>query len=55
MFLQNRMTMARTIKLYKLEAETDIPGLRPMTKTDVSQVCLHPKNPRMGSLQNLTL
>lgn len=33
--LQPRMTMARTLKLYKLPAETSTPGLRPMTPDDV--------------------
>ncbi|KAI8822223.1 acyl-CoA N-acyltransferase [Fimicolochytrium jonesii] len=32
------MTMARTIRLYKLPTETTTPGLRPMQPTDVPQV-----------------
>ena len=39
-FSQHRMTMARTIKLYKVDAETNIQGLRPMTTTDVAQVTI---------------
>ena len=35
---QPRMTMARTIKLYKLPDETSTPGLRPMRPEDVPQV-----------------
>ncbi|KAK9815189.1 hypothetical protein WJX73_010437 [Symbiochloris irregularis] len=33
-----RMTMARTLKLYKLPEATVTPGLRPLTKADVPQV-----------------
>ena len=36
--LQARMTMARTIKLYKLAEETATPGIRPMQQADVPQV-----------------
>lgn len=32
------MTMARTIRLYKLPAEPATPGLRPMTAADVPAV-----------------
>jgi Myristoyl-CoA:protein N-myristoyltransferase, C-terminal domain len=32
------MTMARTIKLYKLSEETATPGIRPMQQSDVPQV-----------------
>ena len=35
---QPRMTMARTIKLYKLPDETATPGLRRMRPEDVPQV-----------------
>jgi Myristoyl-CoA:protein N-myristoyltransferase, C-terminal domain len=35
---QARMTMARTIKLYKLPEETATPGIRPMHQADVPQV-----------------
>lgn len=34
------MTMARTIKLYKLSEETATPGIRPMQQADVPQVLL---------------
>lgn len=34
-----RMTMARTIKLYALKQETQVPGLRPLTKDDVPAAC----------------
>jgi len=33
--LHSRMTLQRTIKLYKLESKTATPGLRPMEKKDV--------------------
>ncbi len=36
--LQNRMTMARTIKLYKLPESPQIPGIRPMVEKDVAAV-----------------
>jgi glycylpeptide N-tetradecanoyltransferase len=36
--LQARMTMARTIRLYKLPAQPVTPGLRPMTAADVPAV-----------------
>lgn len=36
--LQNRMTLARTIKLYKLPDTPATPGLRPMRDDDVPQV-----------------
>lgn len=36
--LQARMTMARTMKLYKLSEETATPGIRPMQREDVPQV-----------------
>ena len=36
--LAPRMTMARTIKLYKLPEETATPGLRPMERRDVAGV-----------------
>ena len=36
---QSRMTMARTLKLYKLLDAPATPGLRPMTAADVPQVC----------------
>ncbi len=39
--LAARMTMARTIKLYKLPDEGQTPGLRPMTPEDVPQVRDH--------------
>jgi Myristoyl-CoA:protein N-myristoyltransferase, C-terminal domain len=39
---QARMTMARTIKLYKLSEETATPGIRPMQQADVPQVLLTP-------------
>lgn len=39
--LSSRMTMARTIKLYKLPDKPETPGLRPMEEKDVPQVpCL---------------
>ncbi len=34
---QPRMTMARTIKLFKLPAEPVTPGLRPMERRDIPQ------------------
>lgn len=37
-WLQPRMTMARTLKLYKLLDVPATPGLRPMTAADVPQV-----------------
>lgn len=37
--LQPRMTLARTIKLYKVATETQIPGIRQMEQKDVPQVC----------------
>ncbi|KAK9815469.1 hypothetical protein WJX72_004194 [[Myrmecia] bisecta] len=36
--LQPRMTMARTLKLYKLPTEPQTPGIRPLQKRDVPQV-----------------
>lgn len=55
---QERMTMARTIKLYKVEPQPKIEGLRPMEKEDVSQVwlrlssiaffCVTEKSPTIG-------
>jgi len=38
--LQPRMTMARTIKLYKLPDKPKTPGIRPLEKRDVPQVCV---------------
>lgn len=38
MRMQPRMTMARTLKLYKLPDAPVTPGLRPMTAADVPQV-----------------
>ena len=35
---QARMTMARTLKLYKLPEETATPGIRAMEQRDVPQV-----------------
>lgn len=40
--LQPRMTMARTIKLYKLADQPKTPGIRPLEKRDVPQVCASP-------------
>lgn len=40
-FLQPRMTMQRTLKLYKLDKKPSTVGLRPMLLTDVSQVLFH--------------
>lgn len=40
--LQPRMTMARTIKLYKLPDMPRTPGIRPLEKRDVPQVCASP-------------
>lgn len=37
---QSRMTMARTLKLYKLADATSTPGIRPMRADDASQVQL---------------
>uniref|UniRef100_A0A7S4K4H0 Glycylpeptide N-tetradecanoyltransferase n=1 Tax=Guillardia theta TaxID=55529 RepID=A0A7S4K4H0_GUITH len=37
--LQPRMTMARTLKLYKLPEEIQLQGLRPIQKQDVPSVC----------------
>ena len=37
--LSPRMTMARTIKLYSLKAETSTPGIRPMEARDVPEAC----------------
>ena len=37
--LAPRMTMARTIKLFKLPDEPEIPGIRPMTEEDVPSAC----------------
>jgi glycylpeptide N-tetradecanoyltransferase len=37
--LAPRMTMARTIKLYKLPAEPQVPGIRPMVPGDVASAC----------------
>ncbi|RKO90564.1 acyl-CoA N-acyltransferase [Blyttiomyces helicus] len=36
--LSRNMTMQRTVRLYRLPAETFIPGIRPMVETDVPQV-----------------
>lgn len=36
--MQPRMTMARTLKLFKLPETTQTPGLRPLTKADIPQV-----------------
>lgn len=36
--LAPRMTMARTLKLFKLPETTQTPGLRPLTKADIPQV-----------------
>ncbi len=36
------MTMARTIKLYKLPDKPKTPGIRPLEKRDVPQVCASP-------------
>jgi glycylpeptide N-tetradecanoyltransferase len=38
LLLQPRMTMARTIKLYRLPSSTATPGLRPMEQRDVPAV-----------------
>lgn len=35
--VQSRMTMARTMKLYKLPDQPLTPGLRPMTRDDVPE------------------
>lgn len=37
------MTMARTVKLYKLDEKPATPGLRPMVKADVPEVSAPPK------------
>ena len=37
--LAPRMTMARTIKLFKLPDEPEIPGIRPMTEEDIPSAC----------------
>ena len=37
---QPRMTLARTLKLFKLPEEPQTPGLRPLTKQDVTQVLI---------------
>lgn len=37
--LAPRMTMARTIKLYKLPDQPQLPGIRPMVKEDVPSAC----------------
>ena len=37
-FLQPRMTLARTLKLFKLPDQPQTPGLRPLTSEDVPQV-----------------
>lgn len=37
-FTQPRMTLARTLKLFKLPEEPQTPGLRPLTPQDVPQV-----------------
>ena len=36
--MQPRMTMQRTLKLYRLDKKTATAGLRPMLPTDASQV-----------------
>ena len=41
--MQPRMTMARTLKLYKLPEQTQTPGLRPLTKADIPQVGISAK------------
>lgn len=38
-YLKKNMTLARTIKLYKLPDTTTIPGLRPLKKEDCAQAC----------------
>ncbi len=38
--MQPRMTLARTLKLFKLPEEPQTPGLRPLTKQDVPQVLI---------------
>ena len=42
--MQPRMTMACTIKLYKLPDETATPGLRRMRPEDVPQVSVWERN-----------
>ncbi len=46
---QPRMTMARTLKLFKLPEQTQTPGIRPLEEKDVEQVRaparIAPKNP----------
>ena len=42
------MTLARTLKLFKLPEEPQTPGLRPLTKQDVPQVL--PPLPPLASL-----
>ncbi len=37
--LAPRMTMARTLKLFKLPEEPLLPGLRPLEKRDVASAC----------------
>jgi glycylpeptide N-tetradecanoyltransferase len=37
--LSSRMTMARTIKLYRLPEEPLTPGIRPITSQDVPETC----------------
>ena len=37
--MQPRMTLARTLKLFKLPEQPQTPGLRPLTPQDVPQVC----------------
>lgn len=37
--MKNRMTMARTIKLHKLPAQTLTPGLRPLKESDCVSAC----------------
>ena len=37
--VQPRMTLARTLKLYKLPEQKATKGLRPLESKDVSQVC----------------
>ena len=38
LWVQTRMTMARTLKLYKLDDEPSTEGLRQMTRADLAQV-----------------
>lgn len=52
--LKPRMTIARTIKLYALRTETEIPGIRPMRAIDIPEACTllreHMKNFDLSSV-----